>query len=139
MDRQTTTRWIIAALRAMTYLAGTLFGLVFAATALMGASAAFQFIFVFGGLGLALAAPLCWFAVARTRAGDRCTLGYLAGWGVLIAAAYLAEAIEGDKPVQAGDAVGRIAIALVAALYVILLPLAIGCYRHRRQRSHRGY
>ncbi len=40
-------------------------------------------------LAIALLAPVCWVLAAKTRAGDRWTLGYFGGWVVFLASVYL--------------------------------------------------
>jgi hypothetical protein len=51
---------LCAVIRPMVFILGMLLGLLYLLSLFGLASAAAQFVGVFGGLGLALAAPLCW-------------------------------------------------------------------------------
>jgi hypothetical protein len=79
-------RLILAVARSLVFLAGIVGGLYFAAVVtFFGGSAALDFIGVFGGLGLLLAAPICWvMAIRRSDRGDLWTLAYVGGWAVFL-------------------------------------------------------
>lgn len=137
MNRTVAT--ILGITRTVIFLAGILLGLTYT-LALGLASAAGQFVGVFGGLGLVLAAPLCWIAAVRTKAGDRLTLAYFVACCVLIGAAYVVGTVEEGKQVQSGNAFGFTALALVAVIYLVIVPLTLHRYRERSKpdRSSSG-
>lgn len=73
---------------------------MFAALVLsVGGSTATDFTGVFGGVGLMLAAPLCWIAATRSKKSDLWTLGYAGGWAVFIATVMLIGVAESGKSV----------------------------------------
>lgn len=74
-------RVLRALLRAVVFIAGMVGGYLIAAVLLsFGGSASADFTGVFFGLGLMLAAPLCWVGAVWGRKGDFWTLGYLGAW-----------------------------------------------------------
>lgn len=124
---------LMSVIRPTVFILGLLFGLLYFVSLFMLASAAGQFVGVFGGLGLALAAPVCWLAAVRTRARDRSTLAYVLAWCALILITLVVGAIEDGKRVQSGDHVGLFALGLVAVVYLVVLPVAALRYQQKRQ------
>jgi hypothetical protein len=125
---------LLAVIRSVVFLLGLLFGLLY--SMLIGlASAAAQFVGVFGGLGLAIAAPLCWSAATRSNAGDRITLMYVVAWIFMIAAMSLVGLLEKEKVVQTGTHGGVLALCLVAAVYLVAVPLVVHRYRQREEHA----
>ncbi len=121
---------LLAVIRPLLFILGFFYGLLYAS--LFGlASAAAQFVGVFGGLGLALAAPHCWLAAVRTRAGDRFTLMYFLAWVLMIVASALVGLVEGGKQVQSGTGAGVVALVLVAVVYLVVVPLVVHRYRQQ--------
>ncbi len=121
---------LLAVIRPLIFVLGFLYGLLYAS--LFGlASAAGQFVGVFGGLGLALAAPLCWLAAVRTRAGDRFTFMYSLAWVLMIVAGALVGLVEEGKQVQSGAGAGVVALVLVAVVYLVIVPLVVHQYRQQ--------
>lgn len=129
---------VLAVIRPIIFILGLLFGLLFAVSLFMLASAAGQFVGVFGGLGLALASPLCWLGAIRTRAKDRFTFFYVCAWVVLILATLIVGAIENGKQVQSGDGGGMLALGLVAIVYLVITPLGLLRFRERHRGKEAG-
>lgn len=79
-------------LRAVLFLAGMLFGYLFAVgvASYPGGSPAVAYVMIFTFLALGLAAPVCWFFAEVRHRGDRWTLGYVGAWALWFAVAYLA-------------------------------------------------
>jgi fucose 4-O-acetylase-like acetyltransferase len=121
----------------MVFSLGMLLGLLYFLSLIGLASAAGQFVGVFGGLGLALAAPLCWLAAVRTRAGDRFTLMYFLAWVLMIVASALVGIAEMGKQVQSGNGAGVVALVLVAVVYLVVVPLVV--HRYRQQARAGGW
>jgi hypothetical protein len=121
---------LLAVIRPLIFVLGFLYGLLYAS--LFGlASAAAQFVGVFGGLGLALAAPLCWLAAVRTGAGDRFAFMYFLAWVLMIVASALVGLVEEGKQVQSGTGAGVVALVLVAVVYLVVVPLVVHRYRQQ--------
>jgi hypothetical protein len=129
-----TARTLLAVIRSVVFLLGLLFGLLYSMV-LGVASAAAQFVGVFGGLGLAIAAPLCWWAATRTKAGDRITIMYFVAWMFMIAASSLVGLLDKGKEVQTGTHAGVLALCLVAAVYLVAVPLVVHRYRQREEHA----
>ncbi len=125
----------LALVRTVVYLAGMFFGYMFAALVLsFGGSTVTDFTGVFGGVGLMLAAPLCWVAAVRSRKGDLWTLAYVGGWAVFITAVMLIGVAESGSPVpRANDDAGLWALGLLALIYLVVLPLI--AFRHHRRKA----
>jgi hypothetical protein len=132
------TRTLLAVIRSVVFLLGLLFGLLYS-MALGAASAGAQFVGVFGGLGLAIAAPLCWWAAARSKAGDRITLMYVLAWMLMIAAMSLVRLLDRGKVVQTGTPAGILALCLVAAVYLVAVPLVVHRYRQREDAKPKPF
>lgn len=125
---------LCAIIRPMVFILGMLLGLLYFLSLFGLASAAAQFVGVFGGLGLALAAPLCWFAAVRTRAGDRFTLVYFLALVLMVLATALVGIVEKGRQVQSGNGAGVVALVLVAVVYLVIVPLVV----HRYQQQTRA-
>jgi ABC-type arginine/histidine transport system permease subunit len=127
-------RTLLAVIRSVVFLLGLLFGLLY--SMLIGlASAAAQFVGVFGGLALAIAAPPCWWAATRSKAGDRITLIYVVSWMFMIAVMSLVGLLDRGKVVRTGTHAGVLALCLVAAVYLVAVPLVVHRYRQREERT----
>lgn len=128
---------ILALVRTIVFLAGMFFGYLSAMVVLsFGGSTATDFTGVFGGLGLMLAAPLCWFAAVRGKKGDLWTLGYVGAWAVFIEIAMLIGVSErGDRVTLASDEVGLWALGFLGLVYLVGLPLLVLRYRRRKTAS----
>lgn len=127
-------RVLRALLRAVVFIAGMVGGYLVAAVFLsFGGSASADFMGVFFGLGLMLAAPLCWVAAVWGRKGDSWTLGYLGAWLVFIVLSYVLGFIERGKEIRTSEYATDAAFALLGFLYLFVLPL--GAFLHRRSKS----
>lgn len=125
----------LAFVRTIVFLAGMFFGYMSAALVLSFAgSTVTDFAGVFGGVGLMLAAPLCWIAAVRTKKGDLWTLSYIGGWAIFIATVMLIGVAEGGRPVpRANDSAGLWALGILALIYLVVLPLI--AFRHHRRKA----
>ncbi len=125
----------LAFVRTLVFLAGMFFGYMSAALVLsFGGSTVTDFTGVFGGVGLMLAAPLCWIAAVRSKKGDLWTLGYVGGWVVFIAIVMLIGVAERGRPVpRANDDAGLWALGLLAFVYLVVLPLT--AFHHHRKKA----
>jgi hypothetical protein len=97
-------------------------------------SAAADFMVVFFGLGLMLAAPLCWIAAVWGRKGDYWTLGYVGAWLVFFVALYVLAFVEKGKSIKTSDYAVTVAFVLLGVLYLVVLPIGAIIVR-RRTRS----
>ena len=124
--------------RIYVYTIGAIFGYLTASMAIsFGGSAAADFVGVFGGLGLMIAAPLCWYAAARTRGGDLWTLGYVVAWCLFFGVSTLIGWWEHGKSVRpAGSAVAWTAIAALGVVYLVVLPATVWWRRSGREDLH---
>lgn len=131
-------RIVVAVARAVVYVAGMVFGfLVALVVGSFGGSFTTDFFGVLFGLGLMLAAPICWVAAVKSSKGDRWTLGYIGGWGVFFLIGYVTSAIEEGEPIQVSDHAVNWGLAAVAVLYLLILPAGVVLYRRRRTVTER--
>ena len=83
--------WAVA--RAVVFIAGLFFGLLFSATAGYygggGGPTVVRLTRVFVPLAMGLAAAPVWVLTARSKAGDRWTVGYVVAWSVFLGIGYL--------------------------------------------------
>lgn len=122
-----------AVIRTLVFVAGMLFGYLSAAVvSSFGGSAAVDFSGVFFGIGLMLAAPICWVAAVFTKARDRWTLAYVGAWGVYFLSVVLIDILERGKPITGTDNAGSVALLVLAILYLVVLPAGVIIYRKRR-------
>lgn len=125
-------------LRAVIFLAGMLIGLLLAmVVSSFGGSATADFVVVFFGIGLMVAAPICWIGAVWSRQGDRWTVGYLSGWLLFAVVAYASSYLEQGKPIVATRNAGIVALAVLAMLYLVVLPVGVVLYRRRWQAGRR--
>lgn len=130
---QITIRVILATVRTIVFVVGMVSGFFSAAVvSSYGGSATVDFSGVFFGLGLMLAAPICWTAAVFTKARDRWTLVYVVAWGVYFLVAILINVLEEGKPITAAKNAGTYAVLVLATLYLIVLPAGAIIYRRRR-------
>lgn len=124
-----------AVIRSGVFIAGMVAGFALGVVVLsFGGSAATDFMGVFFGFGLMLAAPLCWIAAVRSRKRDYWTLGYAGAWLVFLTLIYVLEFMEGGKPAVMSAYATHVAFALLGVLYLVVLPIGVAFYR-RRSRS----
>lgn len=136
--RATVLRVLRVLLRSLVFLAGMVGGFAMAMVAISFAgSAATDFTVVFFGIGLLLAAPLCWIAAVWSRKGDSWTVGYVGAWLVFFVIGYSLAFIEGGKPIKTSDYAVTVAFVLLGVLYLLVLPIGAIIVR-RRARSDQG-
>ncbi len=132
-QRSSVLRVLRALLRPIVFLPGMVGGLALAMVAISFAgSAATDFTVVFFGLGLVLAAPLCWICAVWGPKGDYWTLGYFLAWLAFIVALYVIAITERGEPIQTSDYAVTVALALLGVLYLLVLPVGAIIYRRRR-------
>lgn len=123
-----------ALMRSVVFIAGMVGGFALGFVVLsFGGSASTDFMGVFFGFGLMLAAPACWMAAIRGRKRDVWTLRYVGSWLVFLLAFYGLGFIERGKPIVTSAYATDVAFALLGFLYLLVLPLAV--FFHRRVRS----
>ncbi len=116
----TLRRILVAVARAVVYVAGMVLGFLVASIASsFGGSFTTDFFGVFLGLGLMLAAPICWVAAIKSSKGDHWTLGYIGGWAVFFLIGYVTSTIEDGQPIRVSDNAVNWGLA---ALGRVLLP-----------------
>lgn len=94
MTGSTVTRTVLAIVRTIVFLAGMALGFLSAAVvSSFGGSAAVDFSGVFFGIGLLVAAPICWIAAVRTKSGDRWTLAYVGVWVIYLVVVVLIDCL----------------------------------------------
>jgi hypothetical protein len=131
-------RVLRALLRSIVFLAGMVAGFAMAMVSISFAgSAAADFMVVFFGLGLMLAAPLCWIAAVWGRKGDYWTLGYVGAWLVFFVVLYVLAFVEEGKPIKTSDSAVTVAFVLLGVLYLVVLPIGAFIVR-RRTGSDQG-
>ncbi len=100
-------------------------------------SAAVDFMAVFFGIGLMLAAPLCWIAATWGRKGDHWTLGYVGVWLLFFVVLYTLGFMERGEQIQRSDHAVTVAFALLGVLYLLVLPVGVIIYRRRLAQDRR--
>lgn len=130
------TRCVLrAVIRSVVFIAGMVAGFGLGLVVLsFGGSATADFMGVFFGFGLMLAAPLCWIAAVRGKKRDSWTVGYVVAWFIFIVVFYGLGFIERGKPVVTSDYATDVAFALLGVVYLVVLPIGAVLYR-RRTRS----
>jgi hypothetical protein len=134
MSKRIAVRIVLAIMRAVVFLLGIVCGYLSAAVvSSFGGSAAVDFTGVFFGIGLMVAAPICWVAAVRCDSGDRWTLAYMGTWIAYLCIAVIIDVIEGGKPITGTNDAGNVALVLLAILYLVVLPAGVIVYRKRRE------
>ncbi len=100
-------------------------------------SASTDFLGVFFGFGLMLAAPICWVGAVWGRKGDYWTLGYVGAWLVFFVIGYSSTFIESGKAIKTSDYAVTVAFVSLGVLYLLVLPIGAIIVR-RRTRSGQG-
>ena len=127
-----TRRAFRALIRSVVFIAGMVGGCAIALVVLsFGGSASTDFMGVFFGFGLMLAAPRCWIAAVWHRKGDYWTLGYVGAWLVFVGLSYGLHFMEEGKPIRGSNHAPYVAFGLLAALYLLVLPVGVIVYRRR--------
>lgn len=87
-------KWLVSLtiVRGIVFVSGGLFGLLFAmaSNALPGGNPRIVTDLIIATLlGLALAAPVCWYFAVKGESGDRWTIGYALAWVLWFGCAFL--------------------------------------------------
>lgn len=119
----------------MVFIAGMVAGFGLGLVVLsFGGSATADFMGVFFGFGLMLAAPLCWIAAVRSRKRDYWTLGYAGAWLVFLVPIDVSRVHRGREASRDVAYATHVALALLGVVYLVVLPMGAAFYR-RRTRS----
>ncbi len=130
-------RVILGLVRAVVFIAGMLAGLYSAAIVLFNfGSAAINFVGIFGGLGLLVAAPICWVMAVRSPKGDLWTLAYLGAWALMMLSVMVIGVVERGKSIRTSNNAVLVALFALAVLYGVVVPVAV--HFHRRRLSASG-
>jgi hypothetical protein len=133
MSKSIAVRIILAIMRGVVFLLGMVCGYLSAAVvSSFGGSAAVDFTGVFFGIGLMVAAPICWVAAVCCDSGDRWTLAYIGAWVAYFCTVVIIDVIETGKPITGTNDAGNVALVMLAVLYFIVLPVGVIIYRRRR-------
>lgn len=130
-------RLIIGTVYAMIYIPGAVFGYLIASLAIsFYGSVASDFVAVFGGFGLMIAAPLCWYLAVSGPRGSACTLAYTVAWCLLIGTLFVIGRWEQGKPIEAaGGNVLWIAIGMLGIIYMIGVPVILWWRRNKWEKG----
>ena len=125
--RRAVKQFVQGFVRTIVYMLGIIFGYLTASIVIsFYGSAAADFAGVFGGFGLMIAAPLCWYAAARSPRGDLWTVGYVGAWCLLIGVFLVIGRWERGKSVPAaGSAVAWTAIGALSVVYLVVVPAIV--------------